>query len=190
MLKYLLLACSMAAGIYGMTQGEKKKNFEQFNKITAADSLVSLSESVKARLSNILNNQKQSKGAIRLHFSGADKKVVTNASRWMAAGLKQDIYRIDLSLLVSKYIGETEKNLEMVFAKATENNWILFFDEADALFGKRTGVKDAHDKYANQEVAWLLQRMEAFTGIAFISCNSDECRAVCQKKYFITITLQ
>ncbi len=74
-------------------------------------------------------------------------------------------------MVVSKYIGETEKNLENLFAKAEAKNWILFFDEADALFGKRTGVRDAHDKYANQEVSYLLQRMEDFDGLIILASN-------------------
>jgi SpoVK/Ycf46/Vps4 family AAA+-type ATPase len=74
-------------------------------------------------------------------------------------------------MVVSKYIGETEKNLENLFAKAETKNWILFFDEADALFGKRTGVRDAHDKYANQEVSYLLQRVEDFDGLVILASN-------------------
>lgn len=83
----------------------------------------------------------------------------------------KDVYRIDLSMIVSKYIGETEKNLELVFARAGNKGWILFFDEADALFGKRTGVRDAHDKYANQEVAYLLQRIEDYNGVVILATN-------------------
>lgn len=75
-----------------------------------------------------------------------------------------EVYRVDLSQVVSKYIGETEKNLENLFERAADKKWILFFDEADALFGKRTEVKDFHEKYANQEVSYLLQRLESFPG--------------------------
>ncbi|MBL7740233.1 MAG: ATP-binding protein [Chitinophagaceae bacterium] len=82
-----------------------------------------------------------------------------------------DVYRIDLSQVVSKYIGETEKNLEKVFTKAEYRNWILFFDEADALFGKRSNVQSAHDKYANQEVSYLLQRVEDFPGLVILASN-------------------
>jgi adenylate kinase family enzyme len=82
-----------------------------------------------------------------------------------------DVYRIDLSQVVSKYIGETEKNLEKVFKKAENKNWILFFDEADALFGKRSNVQSAHDKYANQEVSYLLQRVEDFPGLIILASN-------------------
>lgn len=81
------------------------------------------------------------------------------------------VYRIDLSIVVSKYIGETEKNLANLFDKAHSKKWILFFDEADALFGKRTNVKDAHDRYANQEVSYLLQRVEEFNGLVILASN-------------------
>src|ERR1044071_2318380 len=82
-----------------------------------------------------------------------------------------DLYRIDLARGVSKYIGETEKNLACVFAAAESANAILFFDEAEALFGKRTEVKDAHDRYANIEVAYLLQKMEDYEGVAILASN-------------------
>jgi SpoVK/Ycf46/Vps4 family AAA+-type ATPase len=81
------------------------------------------------------------------------------------------VYRIDLSQVVSKFIGETEKNLELVFERASRKNWILFFDEADALFGKRTSVSSAHDKYANQEVSYLLQRIEDHEGLLILASN-------------------
>ena len=86
----------------------------------------------------------------------------------------QDVYKVDLSLIVSKYIGETEKNLGRVFDQAQHKGWILFFDEADALFGKRSETRDAHDRYANQEVSFLLQRIETFDGIALLASNRRE----------------
>ena len=81
------------------------------------------------------------------------------------------MFRVDLSRVVSKYIGETEKNLARLFDKAEHKDWILFFDEADALFGKRTEVRDAHDQYANQEVAYLLQRIESYAGLVILATN-------------------
>jgi SpoVK/Ycf46/Vps4 family AAA+-type ATPase len=81
------------------------------------------------------------------------------------------VFRIDLSAVVSKYIGETEKNLASLFDRARHKQWILFFDEADALFGKRTSVKDAHDRFANQEVSYLLQRVEEFDGLVILASN-------------------
>ena len=82
-----------------------------------------------------------------------------------------DVYRVDLSMVISKYIGETEKNLEKVFKKAENKNWILIMDEADALFSKRTGISDSHDKYANQEIAYLLQRLEDYPGLVILTTN-------------------
>ncbi len=82
----------------------------------------------------------------------------------IARDLGLELYKIDLSGIVSKYIGETEKNLDRNFRAAHDSNAILFFDEADALFGKRSKVKDAHDRYANIEVAYLLQKMEEYEG--------------------------
>lgn len=81
------------------------------------------------------------------------------------------VFRVDLPAIVSKYIGETEKNLANLFDKAQNKNWILFFDEADAIFSKRTNVKDAHDKYANQEASYLLQRVESYAGIVILASN-------------------
>ncbi|MEM7037797.1 MAG: ATP-binding protein [Bacteroidota bacterium] len=83
----------------------------------------------------------------------------------------REVYRIDLSQVVSKYIGETEKNLSTIFAKAEHRDWILFFDEADALFGKRTATQSAHDRHANQEVSYLLQRVENFDGLVILATN-------------------
>lgn len=82
-----------------------------------------------------------------------------------------DVYKIDLSMIVSKYIGETEKNLAKIFDLAEYKQWILFFDEADALFGKRTKVDDSHDRYANQEISFLLQRIEEFNGVIILASN-------------------
>ena len=93
------------------------------------------------------------------------------AAEVLAHDLRLDLYRIDLSAVVSKYIGETEKNLRRLFDAAEDGGAILFFDEADALFGKRTEVKDSHDRYANIEINYLLQRMEAYRGLAILATN-------------------
>jgi SpoVK/Ycf46/Vps4 family AAA+-type ATPase len=93
------------------------------------------------------------------------------AAEILAAHLELDLYRIDLAGVVSKYIGETEKNLRRVFAAAERSGAILFFDEADALFGTRTEVRDSHDRYANVEINYLLQRMEDYTGLAILATN-------------------
>jgi ATPase family associated with various cellular activities (AAA) len=104
-------------------------------------------------------------------FSGASGTGKTLAAEVLANALSLDLYRIDLSSVVSKYIGETEKNLRRVFDAAEHGGTILFFDEADALFGKRSEVKDSHDRYANIEISYLLQRMEAYRGLAILATN-------------------
>jgi SpoVK/Ycf46/Vps4 family AAA+-type ATPase len=104
-------------------------------------------------------------------FAGPSGTGKTMAAEVIAHELGLDLYKIDLSAVVSKYIGETEKNLNRVFTEAEYSNAILFFDEADALLGKRSEVKDAHDRYANIEIAYLLQKMEEYTGVTILSTN-------------------
>lgn len=104
-------------------------------------------------------------------FAGASGTGKTLAAEVLANELRLDLYRIDLSAVVSKYIGETEKNLRQIFDAAEAGGAILLFDEADALFGKRSEVKDSHDRYANIEVSYLLQRMEAYRGLAILTTN-------------------
>jgi hypothetical protein len=104
-------------------------------------------------------------------FAGPSGTGKTLAAEVLAHELRLDLYRIDLSGVVSKYIGETEKNLRRVFDAAEEGGAVLFFDEADALFGKRSEVKDSHDRYANIEVNYLLQRMESYRGVAILATN-------------------
>jgi SpoVK/Ycf46/Vps4 family AAA+-type ATPase len=107
-------------------------------------------------------------------FEGVSGTGKTMAAEVLARELELDLYRIDLSQVVSKYIGETEKNLRRVFDAAETGGTILLFDEADALFGKRTEVKDSHDRYANIEVSYLLQRMEAYRGLAILTTNQRD----------------
>lgn len=111
------------------------------------------------------------KPGYRILFYGPSGTGKTLTASLLGNEFKLPVYRIDLSQVVSKYIGETEKNLEAVFARASRKNWILFFDEADALFGKRTSVSSAHDKYANQEVSYLLQRIEEHEGLLILASN-------------------
>ncbi len=110
------------------------------------------------------------RGVIAL-FAGPPGTGKTTAAEAVAHELQQDLYRVDLSAVVSKYIGETEKNLASAFDEAERASAVLFFDEADSLFGKRTEVKDAHDRYANLEVNYLLQRIETFSGLVLLATN-------------------
>ena len=107
-------------------------------------------------------------------FSGPSGTGKTLAAHWLATSLGAEVYRIDLSQVVSKYIGETEKNLDAVFARAEESRAVLLFDEADALFGKRTDVKDSHDRHANRAASYLLQqRIESYEGVTILATNAN-----------------
>jgi hypothetical protein len=117
------------------------------------------------------NLKRKVKPGYRVLFYGPSGTGKTLTAALIGRQFKKDVYRIDLSQVVSKYIGETEKNLEQVFKRAAAKNWILFFDEADALFGKRTNVQSSHDKYANQEVSYLLQRVEDYPGLLILASN-------------------
>jgi hypothetical protein len=115
--------------------------------------------------------KKLASSGVTVLFAGEPGTGKTMAAEIIADELGLDLYKIDLSSVVSKYIGETEKNLERIFDEAATSNAILFFDEADALFGKRSEVKDAHDRYANIEISYLLQRMEAYDGVTILATN-------------------
>ena len=104
-------------------------------------------------------------------FAGANGTGKTLAAEVLARELGLPLYRVDLAAVVSKYIGETEKNLRRVFDAAKASDAVLFLDEADALFGKRTEVKDGHDRYANIEINYLLQRMEEYQGLVILATN-------------------
>ncbi|NET38503.1 MAG: ATP-binding protein, partial [Cyanothece sp. SIO1E1] len=115
--------------------------------------------------------KRQLKLGYRALFHGPPGTGKTLTASLLGKYTHKEVYKVDISMVISKFIGETEKNLANLFAKAESKGWILFFDEADALFGKRTNVRDAHDKYANQEVSYLLQRVENYDGLVILASN-------------------
>ena len=123
------------------------------------------------KLLNEWGMKKRIKPGYRALFYGPPGTGKTLTATLLGKQADRDVFRIDLSRIISKYIGETEKNLSRLFERAENKDWILFFDEADALFGKRTDIRDAHDKYANQEVAYLLQRIESYNGLVILASN-------------------
>lgn len=135
---------------------------------------------IQKRVYELLNmKEEQQPGqpiSVHLMLNHTDSTVNLQTARWLAAQQHRDLYRVDLSGLVSTYIGETEKNLDRIFYKATNNNLILLFDEADALFGKKSDVKDAHDRYANLEIAYLQKSIRSFAGTVLFNCSTDYCR--------------
>jgi hypothetical protein len=122
-------------------------------------------------LQQVCSELKGRPARMKLVFAGPASADKLRAAQVLGRELGRTVYRIDLSEVVSKYAGEVEKNLDRLLARAEGKNWILFFDEADALFGKRTRVADAHDRYANQEVSYLLQRIEAYDGLVILATN-------------------
>ena len=136
-------------------QVEDIKIWLMYNKVLESDPVIS----------------RKIKKGYRALFYGPPGTGKTLTASLLSKQFEKDVYRIDLSQVVSKYIGETEKNMEKLFSKAENKDWILFFDEADALFGKRSNVSNAHDKYANQEVSYLLQRVEDYPGLIILASN-------------------
>ena len=114
---------------------------------------------------------KRLKPGYRALFHGPPGTGKTLTVSLLGKNLGMDVYRVDLSMIVSKYIGETEKNLSRIFDSAAHQNWILFFDEADALFGKRTQANSSNDRHANQQTSYLLQRIEDFPGFIILASN-------------------
>ena len=129
------------------------------------------------RLPGKITTIRKKENPLKLLFYGPSKTIKKTIVSLIAKETGQDAYRIDLSEVVSKYSSETEKNLEELFSKAENKNWILFFDEADALFGKRTNVKDSHDRYSNQEITYLKKRIENLPGLIIFSFNTKPDRA-------------
>lgn len=121
-------------------------------------------------------------------FSGSSGTGKTMAAEVIARELRTSLYRVNLNQVVSKYIGETEKNLARVFESAQKKGAVLLFDEADALFGKRSEVKDSHDRYANIEVNYLLAKMDAYHGLVILSSNHKiaiDPTVMCRVKYLL-----
>jgi SpoVK/Ycf46/Vps4 family AAA+-type ATPase len=169
------------------TKSKKTIDFAQRIRRSAGIKNRTISPQVKERLLDISNQYAQNPNftegkktsesvskpmSMPVLFSGPDSKRKLQAAEVLALKLKLPLYRIDLSHVVSKYIGETEKNLSQLFDAAEDGGAVLFFDEADALFGKRSEVKDSHDRYANIEVNYLLERLESYKGLAILATNS------------------
>jgi len=125
------------------------------------------------QLDTIINHFRNQAGNMVL-FTGASGSGRATAARLLGERVGSEVYRVDLAALVSKYIGETEKHLLDIFEEAGQHRLVLFFDEADALFGKRSGIRDTADRYANLDINYLLKRIEEHPGIAIISSNAPE----------------
>ena len=183
MMKNIFLFVCLVYFTTALAQADNNTTFARYIKILATDSLLKIKEPVKNQLTKSLSIKKQQ----RLIFTDTDRNANINSGRWLAARQKQDLYRIDLSSLVSKYIGETEKNLEQVFRRAEERNWVLFFDEADALFGQRTDSNSATEKEGGSIQTYFLKRIKEFKGTVLIACAGEDCISKTVKQNFILI---
>lgn len=135
-----------------------------------------VAESHEKRSAQLNGMKKPMMTGMSVLFSGPSGTEKARAAEAMANRLDRPLLRVDLSMVVSKYIGETEKNLNQVFDAASQLGAVLLLDEADDLFGKRTEVKDSHDQYANQETGYLLQKIETHAGLVILSSNAQEGR--------------
>jgi SpoVK/Ycf46/Vps4 family AAA+-type ATPase len=175
----------------GLNKKTVEPSYSNILKIPLAASPSIISKEVTRKIFALKDNAGlplvENRKPLRLLLNGTISSINKNVPLILSSLYKKDIYRIDLSQVTSKYIGETEKNLDGIFNRAEQKEWILFFDEADALFGKRTNVQDAHDKYANQEVSYLLQRIESYPGVLIIKCLSPECLQISSHYNFKTL---
>ena len=182
MLKNTFIIISLLFTGTAFAQVVTKVTAASYTKFSWADTVLKINVSVKNQLSKLLNKKQQP--PLHLLFTAADKIVNTNTSRWLAAKQQQDLYRISLLAIVNKYMSETEKNLEKIFSAAEVRNYILFFDEADALFGQRS---TGNEKETNATLNYFLQRSNTFKGTIIISCSGDDCVTQLAKQNFIRI---
>lgn len=154
-------------------------DYERSNLGFPAETLAQLDQIVAATEARATRGREWVLGSLRrdspaVLFSGPAGTGKTLTAQILAKELGVDLYRVELSRVISRYIGETEKNLQALFAAAEASGAVLFFDEAEALFGKRSDVKDSHDRYANVETSWLLQRLEAHRGLVILATNRKQ----------------
>lgn len=134
--------------------------------------LTDILEEIKPSGKQGLKKKPVAKKGMNIMFTGNAGKNQLRAASMLAKKGNLKLFRVDLGAVVSKYIGETEKNLAKLLSRAEQHDWILFFDEADALFGKRTKVKDSHDRFANREREGLIKQLESYSGVAILASNN------------------
>ncbi len=191
MFRIIFLFFNLLYGSSLLAQAGNKTGYARIIKITGTDSLVKLNEKVKKQLTAVYYNRSENPGTkavshLLLNFQ--DNSSALAAGRWLAAKQKQDIYQVRLSGLVSKYIGETEKNLEQLFEKALNGNMILFFDEGDALFGKRKEPGTPEDKDRQATIDLFIHKLDQHKGTVLLYCSGEDCLGKMSKLSFIKIT--
>ena len=156
-----------------MTTKKTWKNLDVDRVVKLQLNSINYASAKPAALHVIGEVKNDTKAGYKILFKGSVKGKKL-AAKLIAKQNSLDVYRVDLAGIVSKYIGETEKNLDKFFQTAAEKNWILFFDEADALFGKRTSVQDSHDKYANQGMSYLIEKINQYPGLIILSSKNND----------------
>lgn len=179
----LFICCTVCCCIVFAQSGDVTTAARDIN-IVPADSLLKINPAVKNQLSKLLVNQKP--GGLRLLLTGTDS-AVNIIGRWLAAKQQQHLYHVHTAALVSKYIGETEKNIDRVCSSAEAKNCVLLFDEADALLGKRSTTTEPADKYSNAATAYLLERLNHYKGSILITCKSNACIVTLTTQQYITV---
>ena len=156
-----------------MTTKKTWKNLDVDRVVKLQLNSINYASAKPAALQIIAEGKNDTKAGHKILFTGSIKGKKL-AAKLIAKQNSLDMHRVDVPRIVSNYIGETEKNLNKFFQTAAEKNWILFFDEADALFGKRTSVHDSHDKYANQGTSYLIEKINQYPGLIILSSNNDD----------------
>lgn len=168
----LFLGLLLPAGLFAVDKPEIKGQSDarpSFGRVLKSPEKLFLNKNIKHQLVKFMWVFYETPNrCVCVLFSGLTGTSKTMTVQALGRELKRDVFRVDLSLVISKYIGETEKNLHRLFSQAEDEKWILYFEEADALFGKRTEARDAHDRYANVEVNFLLQKLEQHDGIVIL----------------------
>ncbi len=156
-------------------QTDSLKTGVRFITVTSKDSMQPMNESIKKRLTGLQKQSALQDGNLRLTLQLKNQTDGLITARWLAVRQKNNILHIDLSVYSSKYIGETEKNLEKLFSKAANSNLLLLFDEADALFGKRTGGNEAENQNREKITTLLIKKIEGYKGSVLLNCKTEGC---------------
>jgi ATPase family associated with various cellular activities (AAA) len=182
-----LILFTMLPG-YMIAQTDSLKTGVRFITVSSKDSLQPLNESIKKQLTGLQKQATLQDGNLRLTLQLKNQTEGLITARWLAVRQKKNILHIDLSVYISKYIGETEKNLEKLFSKAADGNILLFFDEADALFGKRTGGNESDNQNREKTITLLIKKMEGYKGPVLLNCKAAGCPYLPARLHFIRIS--
>ncbi len=171
-----------------LAQKDSLKTYVRIISVSPKDSVLPVSESIKKQLTRLLKQEDFQKKDLRLTLILKNQKEGLLTGRWLAVRQKKDILHVDLSAYSSTYIGETEKNLDQLFQKASEGNMILLFDEADALFGKQAGSSETDNQNREKTTILLIKKIESYKGSILLICKADGCSVLPARLNFTRIS--